>query len=246
MVPPTRLSAIANGFRNLIAPQACALCEVLLPEEDDLAICFECRMEIEPEGPRCRFCAALLHGPRPVDRCRHCHGEKFRFERVVSLGRYEGALMQSVSRIKSAENTHLAATLGDLLGHRCRRILDDDPPEVVVPAPMAWRHRIIRGVNAPDLLAARIGRILRTAAPLDGLRWTRIPHRQSSLAPTYRRRNVRGALAASASYVYEDCHVLFVDDVLTTGATAHEAARALLAAGARRVTAACAARGLGE
>jgi predicted amidophosphoribosyltransferase len=56
---------------------------------------------------------------------------------------------------------------------------------------------------------------------------------QSELAADERRRNVRGAFRAAPAV--DGRHVLVIDDVLTTGATAAECARALRAAGARIV-----------
>ena len=61
---------------------------------------------------------------------------------------------------------------------------------------------------------------------------------QTSLHPSERRANVAGAfsLAAGASAVLEGTKVLLIDDVLTTGATACEAAETLLMSGPARVT----------
>jgi ComF family protein len=63
------------------------------------------------------------------------------------------------------------------------------------------------------------------------LRRTRTAQRQRGLSRAERRRNVTGAFAAADS----PRHVLLVDDVYTTGATANAAASALRKAGARRV-----------
>ena len=59
---------------------------------------------------------------------------------------------------------------------------------------------------------------------------------QSELSALARRRNVRGAFAVPAGVVLP-AHVVLVDDVMTTGATLHAAARALRVAGVRRVDA---------
>ena len=62
---------------------------------------------------------------------------------------------------------------------------------------------------------------------------------QTGLDAAARRRNVLGAMRARHSAPER---VWLVDDVITTGATLREAARALRAAGARRVVALAAAR----
>jgi predicted amidophosphoribosyltransferase len=57
-------------------------------------------------------------------------------------------------------------------------------------------------------------------------------------------RNVRGALGVRTGYDVRGAHILVVDDIMTTGATASEAARVLKRAGARRVTIAVAGRAM--
>jgi predicted amidophosphoribosyltransferase len=67
---------------------------------------------------------------------------------------------------------------------------------------------------------------------------------QAALTPSRRWQNVRGAFRARRRNL-EGLSILLVDDVLTTGATASEAARALKAAGTRSVRVAVIARGEG-
>ena len=61
------------------------------------------------------------------------------------------------------------------------------------------------------------------------LRWVRLTGEQKGLSPTARRDNVHNAVRSAAGVALAGKTILLVDDVMTTGATAHEAARALRA-----------------
>jgi predicted amidophosphoribosyltransferase len=114
-----------------------------------------------------------------------------------------------------------------------------------VPVPAHWAKRLLRGVNGPDLLVEAIGRRLSIPTATDLLVCRRRTRKQGTLLPSERFLNVRNAFAVSWGYDIGDAHVLLVDDVMTTGATAGEAARTLRRAGADRVTVAIVARGVG-
>ena len=125
------------------------------------------------------------------------------------------------------------------LAARSARRAPDAAPDLVVPVPLHPRRLRARGFN-PALVVARA--VARTAAaPLaaTALERVRDTPSQTGLSAAERRRNVRGALRARRAV---PARVWLVDDVITTGATLREAARALRAAGARTVVAVCAAR----
>jgi predicted amidophosphoribosyltransferase len=65
---------------------------------------------------------------------------------------------------------------------------------------------------------------------------------QTSVSPAARRENVRGAFRVRRSAAARGRSVLLVDDVMTTGATVHEAAHVLELAGCKRVVVAVLAR----
>jgi ComF family protein len=103
----------------------------------------------------------------------------------------------------------------------------------VVPVPLARARERARGYNQAALLAERIADGLRVPLRPRWLARVRDTPAQSDLTAAERRANVRRAFAASPAV--RGAHVVVVDDVLTTGATVSECARALRAAGAAAV-----------
>jgi ComF family protein len=104
---------------------------------------------------------------------------------------------------------------------------------MILPVPMMPGPVFRRGFNQSAELARMLGRHLGLRPVLSGLRKLRETCAQSSLGRAARSRNVIGAFAADACV--RGRHVLIVDDVMTTGATLGECARACLGAGAARV-----------
>lgn len=106
---------------------------------------------------------------------------------------------------------------------------------LVVPIPSRRASMRRRGYRPVELLARRAGVRLHA-----GLRFTRQPLDQLRLGRRERGDNLRSAMAADSRL--SGRRVLIVDDVLTTGATLHEARRAVQAAGGIVVGAAVLAR----
>ena len=116
--------------------------------------------------------------------------------------------------------------------------LERGPGDVaVVPVPTTLQRMRNRGYNQARLLADALGEVLDLPV-VDALQRTRGGATQVALHPSQRRANVRGVFAvrADVSARLEGAHVLLVDDVLTTGATAGAAALELAQAGVSRVT----------
>jgi ComF family protein len=127
----------------------------------------------------------------------------------------------------------LAAVMG-------RKLVELAVPEAVgacavVPVPTTAGRLKSRGYNQAELLAEIVAADLRL--PLRGALVRVAEGRsQTELTPTERRENVRGVFARAPGASVAGADVLLVDDVLTTGATASEAASALADMGARSVT----------
>src|SRR5205823_5857562 len=110
-------------------------------------------------------------------------------------------------------------------------------PDVVIPVPLHWFHRLRRGYNQSEALARELAAALGVPCRPRWLRRARLTRKQHhSLSREERRANVHDAFRARHADAVRGRHVLLVDDVMTTGSTAHEAARPLRAAGAAQIT----------
>jgi predicted amidophosphoribosyltransferase len=148
--------------------------------------------------------------------------------------------------MKQAEGDPLSLAVGQLLWRQCSERLTAAGPHVVVPIPLHWRRRLAHRTNSAALLAEVLADRLRLPLAAGLLRRRRHTIRQFDLTPPQRCENVRNVFSIRGGYHLRKARVLVVDDILTTGATASEAARALRKAGAEHVTVVVVARAFGE
>ncbi|MFV0374940.1 ComF family protein [Microbacterium sp.] len=171
----------------------------------------------EPDVELCAGCRDRLVGARQVRRLPS--GLE-----VHSAAVFTGVVARVLRAFKEEGRTALARPLGEALA----TVVCDDAVVVAVPSSRAALRR--RGHAVAELLARRGG--LRPARVLRSVRSTAD---QRGLRRRERAENVAGSLEAVR---IRGARVVIVDDVVTTGATLDEAARALRAAGAEVVGAA--------
>jgi ComF family protein len=179
--------------------------------------------------------------------CPACRDAGFAFERALRLGPYEGLLRDVVLRLKEHTGEGLAEILGRLWVAHARARFKELNADVVVPVPLHWWRRWRRGYNQAETLAQVIAAGLGLPCWPRCLRRVRNTPKQSlQSSPSQRQANVRGAFVPRAGLALAGKRVLLIDDVLTTGATASEAARALRRGGAAAVAVAVLAHGHGR
>ncbi len=235
MTWPRHLTDLARGAGHLIWPPRCLVCSADLGEQT-VHFCDPCRTALTHDpGDKCPRCASLV-GPYTdlSDGCGRCRGTTFHFASAVRLGLYDGVVRDVVLAMKHESGELLAARLGQLWAETRRSELLQGDPQIVVPVPLHWRRRVVRGYNQSDELAAALAGAL-------GLPWRRrtlvrvrpTPHQSLTRSAAERWRNLDAGFRARPGVA--GLRVLLVDDVLTTGATAEAAAVALLAQGAAQV-----------
>jgi ComF family protein len=161
----------------------------------------------------------------------------------MRMGPYEGLLREVILRMKKPTGEDLAEIIGAAWAGAIAPRLKASAIDAIVPVPLHWWRRWRRGFNQSEILANCIGEALAIPARPRWLRCVRRTNEQKGLPPTVRRDNVHDAFSASRSAALAGKTILLVDDVMTTGATAHEAARALRKAGAHRIIVATLAHG---
>jgi len=139
---------------------------------------------------------------------------------------FDGVAARCIRRLKDAGETMLARPLGAALGAVLEEARDEviTPAPHIVPVPTARSAFRRRGYRVPDLLVRRTGYV-----PSRILASRRRPADQRGLDAEGRAENVRGSMRSRK--IGGGAAVVLVDDVVTTGATLDEAARALRSAG---------------
>ncbi len=170
--------------------------------------------------------------------------------RAVSYGPYSGKMREVIHALKYQQIHPTSLRLGRMLAHAIAQLSTEAPGEMlIVPVPLHRRKRRERGFNQARLLATAAIEALRKSHPEWDLALAPgilVRHRatgsQAGLTPRQRRINLRNAFRVSRAEAVAGKHILVIDDILTTGATARSAARTLLAAGAESVWVATLAR----
>lgn len=214
----------------LALPTQCAVCRGWSARR----VCDDCRTRHAAPVPRCEGCAIRV--PEGVARCGACLGSPLPFAATIAAVDYRFPWSALVTALKFHAALDLADPMASLLADAVRA--QQVPlPEHVLPVPLGRARLTERGMNQAWELARRVAAALGCAAEAHALlRPVDTPH-LADLPRESRASAIRGAfaLAPGAATALRGRSLALVDDVMTTGATAAEAARTLLAAGAASV-----------
>lgn len=229
------MRSIIHRLLDLVLPARCAACAVDVSAPN--VLCAPCAGSLVPgAGASCPGCGLVYLTP-PAGGCDHRCGDCLRdpppFYRATAAFAYGGALADAVTRWKNAPDH----TLGPGLARLMVGALTDAgwaPPgdAVVVPVPSHRRQLRRRGFNPAGVSARAVARAFDLAWEPTALALQRALPPSKGLNRKARMRRVRGAYVAMQHGRLEGRRVVLVDDVMTTGATAREAARVILRAGA--------------
>ena len=156
------------------------------------------------------------------------------FQRARAVARFEdGPARRLVHRLKYSDRGELAAPMGAWMARAGADVLAE--ADAITPVPLHARRLWTRRFNQAAALGREIAR--RAGKPFEPalLRRIKATPSQVGLSREQRVQNMQGAFRAAPAALVQGRRIALVDDVLTSGATANAAARALLRAGAAQV-----------
>ena len=204
---------IFKTIADLLFPPKCVLCGKLL-DKQETDLCHICRVEA-PDFPGGKVRLSFL-------------------DSWTAVWYYEGNVRSSLHRYKFRGARFYAPAYGRLLA---MKLLREHPEgfDVLTWVPISPIRKLRRGYDQVELLAKAVGAEL-GMEPVRTLRKVRNNPPQSGIVgQAQRKANVLGVYRAADAEAVRGKRVLMLDDIITTGSTAGEAARVLLTAGAKEV-----------
>ncbi|GIW19598.1 MAG: amidophosphoribosyltransferase [Tepidiforma sp.] len=202
---------------DLFFPLRCAGCGAF-----DTPLCARCEAALQPAiGPgRCGFCSAAWEGE---GFCPRCFGWR-ELAGVRAVYEHAGAARALVHRLKYERYRALAPLMANGLAAAAASL----PVDGWVAVPLHPRRERERGFNQAELLLRHAG------LPPAPARLRRLRHTGSQVRRTAAERAaaLAGAFACEGPPL-EGLRIGIIDDVITSGATVRECARALRDHGAR-------------
>lgn len=200
-----------QGLLHLFAPSRCSLCDVLLREAETL--CLECHRHLH-----------FLPADFTPHRLKHIW-----FSRARSAVAYEGKIVQALWALKYGKRFDLVRFFTTLL---LRELSAMSGIDMIIPVPLHRKRLVERGYNQAALLVRGLSQYTGIKTDFFSLARKHFHRPQVGQSAEERMKQMDRSFFVPK---YREHHIkqkriLLVDDVVTTGATASECARALMMA----------------
>lgn len=222
---------------DLVYPYLCPGCGDPLAKDRFPALCEPCSYRLHPlDPPFCEVCGEKFHGVlHGAVNCWNCRGRALAFDFARSGYHAHELLRELIHRMKYGREIALSRVLGQLLLRNWEdRRIERHRNWILVPVPLHQQKERIRQFNQAEELC-RVAAAETGLETITALRRMRDTPSQARLDQEQRLENLKDAFAlVKKPQILEKiagARILLVDDVFTTGATTHECANVLKAAG---------------
>ena len=216
-------------------PKKCIFCGERINEKD-VSYCKKCYYKIPILNDTvCLICGRELYSDNGYRICTTCQKHKMHFDINYPCFIYEGNIKESILKYKFAGQMWYYKQLSNFIYENIKNKIKNI--DYIVYPPTNKNTFGKRGYNHVELMAVEIGKKFNIKVIKNAIYKIKDNEKQSLMSASMRFKNVKGVFKVKEKYEYllKDKRILFIDDVLTTGATADECAKILKKAGAKYV-----------
>ncbi|MEM7816814.1 MAG: ComF family protein [Candidatus Aenigmatarchaeota archaeon] len=218
-------------FKDLLFPPLCFYCEKKI---DDGLLCLNCQNNIEfLYPPLCRYCSIPIKDNKTM-LCKNCLGKTSFYERVVSITSYKEPIITLIHLLKYRHYDYISNFLSSLISkHLLNLGLDFSSYDLITSVPLHPIKYKEREYNQSTLLAKALEEKFRIPFAENIIYEKKLKVSQTKLKKDERKENVRDAFLTKIDL--KEKNIILVDDILTTGSTISECAKALKEKGANHI-----------
>lgn len=147
----------------------------------------------------------------------------------------EGTLQNIIYSFKYSKRFHIGILLGKKLAKSILDKINSWQIDLIVPIPLHHLKKAERGFNQSDFIVKGLSDSLKIPYSDKVIKRIRFTESQTQFDLGERGQNVSGAFKVKRKKIIADKNILLVDDVITTGATINECAKALIENGAAKI-----------
>ena len=190
-------------------------------------ICKECEESLtEITEPSCIKCGKQLDSEEKLY-CADCKSSERAFVENRAVYLYKGEIKNAMYDLKYANRRENAEFFAEAILKKYGGYIKGLGIDVIVPIPLHKKRYKKRGYNQTELIASYIGKKLEIPVNTELLSRNVSTTAQKFLDNVERKNNVKSAFKVYENDVKYD-RILLIDDIYTTGATLHYAAKELL------------------
>ena len=195
---------------NLFFPRTCACCDEQLVRNEEV-ICLKCRFDL----PLTNFTNENKNAVEQI-----FYGRvKIEFATSLFFFRNKGKSQKLISQLKYNRNQEIGYVLGKWLGNELKESKRYSGVDYIIPVPLHPKKLKKRGYNQLTYFGKGLSEILETPFLENILIKKSDTATQTIKQRLERWKNVSEIFYLTNKNIFENKHILIIDDVITTGAT---------------------------
>lgn len=213
------IQSVFSDLADVIFPETCSACGNRLYKNEQL-ICIYCLSNL----PRTHF-----HNDKENPVYKIFWGRvNVEFAAAFLFFSPKGIVQHMIHQLKYKGNKDIGIMLGRMYGEELKKSPDFSSVQCIVPVPLHPAKQRKRGYNQSEMIAQGLAQSLQIPVSTDGFKRKKHTESQTRKSRYKRWENVDSIFVRAHVGVFDNKHVLLVDDVITTGATIEACAQEIL------------------